>query len=80
MSNRKSDHHREEEKDNSKQVNKNLDSSEIQNMLKNVDMRQVQQALNNVNMNEIQNALKNVDFKQLAFIINLLNSLSKNKK
>ncbi|AJA48971.1 hypothetical protein CPAST_c29050 [Clostridium pasteurianum DSM 525 = ATCC 6013] len=77
MSSRKSDHHSEKS---SKQANSNLDANEVQDMIKNVDMREVQQALKNVDMNEIQNALKNVDFRQLAFIINLINSLSKNKK
>ncbi|MDF2506006.1 MULTISPECIES: hypothetical protein [Clostridium] len=80
MSSKKSDHHKEEKNDNSKQVNKSLDPNEIQNMLQNVDMKQVQQMLNNVNVNELQNSLKNVDFRQLAFIINILNSLTKNKK
>lgn len=80
MSSKKSDHHKQEKNGNLKQVNNDLNPNEIQNMLQNVDIRQVQQMLNNVDMNEIQNSLKNVDFRQLAFIINLLNSLTKNKK
>lgn len=80
MSSRRSDHHKEESNDNSKQAEENLNPNEIQNMLKNVDMREIQKMLGNVNMNEIQNSLKNIDVKQLAFIINIINSLSKNKK
>ncbi|MFT8314156.1 MAG: hypothetical protein ABF633_07835 [Clostridium sp.] len=80
MSSRRSDHHKEEKNDNSNQTEQNLNPNEIQNMLKNVDMREIQKMLGNVNMNEIQNSLKNIDVKQLAFIINIINSLSKNKK
>lgn len=80
MSNRRPNNHKEEINDNSNQAEQNLNPNEIQNMLKNVDMREIQKMLGNVNMNEIQNSLKNIDVKQLAFIINIINSLSKNKK
>jgi DNA-binding MurR/RpiR family transcriptional regulator len=53
-------------KDQDKENSKEMDPTEIQNML-------------NVNINELQQTINNIDFKQLALIINMLKVLTKNK-